>query len=91
MRTKTFKNLKFFLAVQCFYMAAEQGLWTQRICVKIQIVEMKYLRAVMGFTRADTLEVEDTRTELDIFHVKKKSGMLKKWKKRLKMNKSSIS
>ena len=36
---------------------------------------MKYLRAVMGFTRADTLEMEDTRTELGIFHVRGK----KKW------------
>jgi hypothetical protein len=47
----------------------------------------------MGFTRADTLEMEDTRTELGIFHVreKKQSGMLEKWKKRLKMNKSRMS
>jgi hypothetical protein len=51
---------------------------------------MKYLRAVMGFTRTDTLEMEDTRTKLGIFHVRKKSGTLKKWKKRLKMNKSRI-
>jgi hypothetical protein len=33
---------------------------------------MKYLRAVMGFTRADTLEMEDTRTELGILKKKKK-------------------
>jgi hypothetical protein len=26
----------------------------------------------MGFTRADTLEMEDARTELGIFHVRKK-------------------
>jgi hypothetical protein len=34
----------------------------------------------MGFTRADTLEMEDTRTELGICHARKESGMLKKWK-----------
>ena len=39
---------------------------------------MKYLRAVMGFTRADTLEMKDTGTELGIFHAWKKGGMLKK-------------
>jgi len=45
---------------------------------------MKYLRAVMGFTRADTLEMEDTRTELGIFHVRKKNGMLKKMEETFK-------
>jgi hypothetical protein len=45
---------------------------------------MKYLRAVMGFTRADKLEMEDTRTEMGNFHVSKKvDGMLKNWAKLL--------
>ena len=72
------------MAVQCFYVAAEQDCGHTRICVKIQTVEMKYLRAVMGFTRADTLEMEDTRTEVGIFHVREKSGTLKKMEETFK-------
>lgn len=57
--------------------------WTMRknIWNKIQVIEIKYSRAIKGYTKVDHIQNEDVKKELNVFSVSEKITFYRrKWK-----------